>query len=147
MRYELCVFKQILMKKIKFNPNEYENELERKSVAEQLISEADQLSRFFKKLSNMRQESTSTCDAIRSIADLIKISSDMIELDLSSMVSRYHDLTAEHIRAILTLRGDLSAQGTKTVTESALAQRKHAKKDGQVAIFSDIQVQTGFFSR
>lgn len=137
-----------MLKKIKFNPNEYENELERKQVSEQLISEAEQLSRFFKKLSNSRDTSPSTCDAIRSIADLLKISSDMIELDLSSMVGRYSDLTAEHIRSLLTLRGDISSAEAKTVTESSLQQRKLNKTAHQVRIFADIQVQGGgFFSR
>ena len=130
-----------------FDPKEYENELERKQVAEQLISEAEQLSRFFKRLSNCRDSSATTCDAIRSIADLLKISSDMIELHLSSMVSRYSDLTAEHIRSLLTLRGDISSAEAKTVAESSLQQRKHSKNVQHVRIFADIQVQPGFFSR
>ena len=136
-----------MSKKMKFNPSEYENELERKQVSEQLISEADQLSRFFKKLSNSRESSATTCDAIRSIADLLKISSDMIELELSSMVARYNDLIADHIRSLLTLRGDISSAEAKTVTESSLQQRKLNKNSKQTRIFADIQVQTGFFSR
>ena len=33
----------------------------------------------------------------------------MVELELSSLVSRYSDVTADHIRALLTLRGDISS--------------------------------------
>ena len=65
----------------------------------------------------------------------------MIELDLSSMVSRYADLTADHIRTILNLRGDISTAAVKTVIDSALQQRKHSKSDS-VKIFADIKVQS-----
>lgn len=129
-----------MAKKFSFPSPEMENELERRQVAEQLICESDLLGRFFKKLANARETSPSACEAIRGIADLIKISSDMIELDLSSMVSRYSDLTADHIRTILNLRGDISTAAVKTVIDSALQQRKHSKTS--VKIFADIKVQS-----
>ena len=64
-------------------------------------------------------------------------SPDMVELELSSLVSRYSDVTADHIRALLTLRGDISsAEGifllmplpwpikTSTLTINCFFQRK-----------------------
>ena len=101
------MFQAIISKRLKFNPSPYENELERKQTAEQIITEADQLKNFFQKLSNSRD--SPALDAIKSMADLIKSSPDMVELELSSLVSRYSDVTADHIRALLTLRGDISS--------------------------------------
>jgi exocyst complex component 3 len=135
-----------MAKKMKFNPSEYENELERKQVGEQLIMESNLLSSFFKKLSNSRDVSPAT-EAIRSIADLLKISSDMIELELSSMVSRYGDLTADHIKALINMRGDISSAETKTVIESSMQQRKTKKVVTDIKIFSEIPVTSSFFSR
>ena len=44
-----------------------------------------------------------------------KSSPDMVELELSSLVSRYADVTADHIRALLTLRGDISSAEGNTL--------------------------------
>ena len=103
--------KAIISKRLKFNPNPYENELERKQASEQMITEADFMKNFFQKLSNANK--SQSFDAIKSIADLIKSSTDMIELELSSLVSKYNDITADHIRALLTLRGDISSAESK----------------------------------
>ena len=109
--YVFTYIQAIISKRLKFNPSPYENELERKQTAEQILTEADQLKSFFQKLSNSRD--SPALDAIKSMADLIKSSPDMVELELSSLVSRYSDVTADHIRALLTLRGDISsAEGT-----------------------------------
>ena len=76
-----------------------------------MITEADFMKNFFQKLSNANK--SQSFDAIKSIADLIKSSTDMIELELSSLVSKYNDITADHIRALLTLRGDISSAESK----------------------------------
>lgn len=85
--------------------------MERKQASEQMITEADFMKNFFQKLSNANK--SQSFDAIKSIADLIKSSTDMIELELSSLVSKYNDITADHIRALLTLRGDISSAESK----------------------------------
>ena len=60
----------IISKRLKFNPNPYENEVERKEVADQISTEADYMKGFFQKLSNSREGLA--FDAIKSLADLIK---------------------------------------------------------------------------
>ena len=64
-----------------------------------MITEADFMKNFFQKLSNANK--SQSFDAIKSIADLIKSSTDMIELELSSLVSKYNDITADHILSLI----------------------------------------------
>ena len=134
--------------------------MERKQASEQMITEADFMKNFFQKLSNANK--SQSFDAIKSIADLIKSSTDMIELELSSLVSKYNDITADHIRALLTLRGDISSAESKCVfckiehlddflakniIESCLQQRNKNRNTVNIVLFADVVVQTGFFGR
>ena len=89
-----------------------------------MITEADFMKNFFQKLSNANK--SQSFDAIKSIADLIKSSTDMIELELSSLVSKYNDITADHIRALLTLRGDISSAESKIFGISNIIYILHA---------------------
>ena len=125
-----------------------------------MITEADFMKNFFQKLSNANK--SQSFDAIKSIADLIKSSTDMIELELSSLVSKYNDITADHIRALLTLRGDISSAESKylfckienltdflakNIIESCLQQRNKNRNTVNIVLFADVVVQTGFFGR
>lgn len=67
----------------------------------------------------------------------------MIELELSSMVGRYSDLTAEHIKSLLTLRGDISSAEIRSSTSSAMNAKKN--NNDYPPIFADITVSSGLF--
>lgn len=126
--------------KIKFSASGYENDSERREVSDQLTIEADYLGRYFKELSNSRDNATAPTDVIRSVADLLKSSPDMIELELSSMVGRYADLTADHIKSLLTLRGDISSAEIRSSTLSAMNQKR--QPNDYPSIFGEIQIST-----
>ena len=47
----------------------------------------------------------------------------MVELELSSLVTKYSDVTGDHIRALLTLRGDISsAAGNELISNTLINQ-------------------------
>ncbi|XP_076811324.1 exocyst complex component 3-like isoform X1 [Clavelina lepadiformis] len=103
----------ILGRRMKLN-----NASERLQAGEKLLQEQQMLSSLFNKLSPSSVRSA--CEALIPIAEVIKLQDkSMMSLELSGLVSKYHDASAEQMQALLAIRGDFSAsEGREMVIEA-----------------------------
>jgi len=59
------------------------------------------------------------CSVLLPIAEVIRTKDkSMMSLELSGLVSKYNDITAEQMQALLALRGDFSFNEAKELTEN-----------------------------
>ncbi|XP_050438329.1 exocyst complex component 3 [Adelges cooleyi] len=118
----------MLQKKITFKTYE-----ERRSAADKMIKEVDQLKSFFSRVAPVvKRDNNSPFDAVVKLSEVLKSEdSEILSLDLHTLVKIYPDITEDQMMRLLSLRGDLSRseirekvqyaiQGNKELTGSTL---------------------------
>jgi len=132
-------------------------------VAQKIDREADTLERFVALLLSQHDEGggdennnfaqpweVKPMEAVKLCGSILQSSSDMLELEIQGLASRFSDVTTEHVRKLLDIRGDLSKDqiGEKlAIVEEA--KNKICEEDFSnhniPKIFAEITVSTGAF--
>jgi len=128
--------KSILGRKMKLNSPE-----ERSKAGEKLLEEQQMLASLFNKLSAANTQFRS-CDVLIPIAEVLKLQDkSMMALELSGLVSKYADATAEQLQAMLAVRGDFSTSEAKELTEGLVGEMPPSSSDQfQEKLFKDVDV-------
>lgn len=94
----------MLQKKLTFKTYE-----ERRSAADKIIKEVDQLKLFFARVAPLiKHDKDSPFDAVIKLSEVLKSEdSEILSLDLHTLVNTYPDITEEQMTRLLSLRGDL----------------------------------------
>jgi len=95
----------ILQKKLNFKTYE-----ERRSAADKMTNEVDQLKSFFMRVAPLvTRDKDSPFDAVVKLSEVLKSEdSEILSLDLHTLVKMYPDITEDQMTRLLGLRGDLS---------------------------------------
>lgn len=111
----------ILQKKLSFKTYD-----DRRSAAHRMTIEADQFKSFF-----MRMAPLVTCDRDSPFDSVVKLSevlksedSEILSLDLHTLVNMYPDITEDQMSRLLSLRGDLSRSEIREKVQYALQSNK-----------------------
>jgi len=118
----------MLQKKLNFKTYE-----ERRSAAIKMTNEVDQLKSFFLRVAPLvTRDKDSPFDAVVKLSEVLKSEdSEILSLDLHTLVQMYPDITEDQMTRLLSLRGDLSRseirekvqyaiQGNKELTNTTL---------------------------
>lgn len=81
-------------------------------IADKVIAETKKLQLLF---TNIKNESEDPFEAILMLSEVIRCDKEMIVLELHKIVSKYHDITEDHILRLLSLRGDISRADAKDI--------------------------------
>ena len=114
---------------------------ERLKAGEKLMEEQQMLASLFNKLSAANSQFRS-CDVLIPIAEVLKLQDkSMMALELSGLVSKYADATAEQLQAMLAVRGDFSTSEAKELTEGLVGEMPPSSSDQfQEKLFKDVDV-------
>lgn len=142
----------ILQRKITFKGYE-----ERKDAAEKITRESEKLIELFKKLmpstggaSSRRGGSVSSSQGLSSaapsplealplLAEVLKMKdTSLLSLEVSGLIKRYPDISADHLQALLMLRGDMSRNEARTLVAEMRSADDPPAARGTRSIFSDI---------
>ncbi|XP_001950356.1 exocyst complex component 3 [Acyrthosiphon pisum] len=107
----------ILQKKLNFKTYE-----ERRSAADKMTNEVDQLKSFFMRVAPLvTREKDSPFDAVVKLSEVLKSEdSEILSLDLHTLVKMYPDITEDQMTRLLSLRGDLSRSEIREKVQYAI---------------------------
>jgi len=107
----------ILQKKLNFKTYE-----ERRSAADKMTNEVDQLKSFFMRVAPLvTRDKDSPFDAVVKLSEVLKSEdSEILSLDLHTLVKMYPDMTEDQITRLLSLRGDLSRSEIREKVQYAI---------------------------
>ncbi|CAI6358201.1 unnamed protein product [Macrosiphum euphorbiae] len=107
----------ILQKKLNFKTYE-----ERRSAADKMTNEVDQLKSFFMRVAPLvTRDKDSPFDAVVKLSEVLKSEdSEILSLDLHTLVKMYPDITEDQMTRLLSLRGDLSRSEIREKVQYAI---------------------------
>jgi len=107
----------ILQKKLNFKTYE-----ERRSAADKMTNEVDQLKSFFMRVAPLvKRDKDSPFDAVVKLSEVLKSEdSEILSLDLHTLVKMYPDITEDQMTRLLSLRGDLSRSEIREKVQYAI---------------------------
>lgn len=91
----------------------FKNYQECQEAADQIVKEAKQLQSVFSTVAPNIIDDDDELEAIVKISEILKSEDDMLSFDLHNIVSKYSDITEDHLLRLLYLRGDLSKADIK----------------------------------
>jgi len=111
----------ILQKKLNFKTYE-----ERRSAADKMTNEVDQLKSFFMRVAPLvTRDKDSPFDAVIKLSEVLKSEdSEILSLDLHTLVKMYPDITEDQMTRLLSLRGDLSRSEIREKVQYAIQGNK-----------------------
>lgn len=111
----------ILQKKLNFKTYE-----ERRSAADKMTNEVDQLKSFFMRVAPLViRDKDSPFDAVVKLSEVLKSEdSEILSLDLHTLVKMYPDITEDQMTRLLGLRGDLSRSEIREKVQYAIQGNK-----------------------
>ncbi|XP_015370960.1 PREDICTED: exocyst complex component 3 [Diuraphis noxia] len=111
----------ILQKKLNFKTYE-----ERRSAADKMTNEVDQLKSFFMRVAPLvTRDKDSPFDAVVKLSEVLKSEdSEILSLDLHTLVKMYPDITEDQMTRLLGLRGDLSRSEIREKVQYAIQGNK-----------------------
>lgn len=111
----------MLQKKMNFKTYE-----ERRSAADKILNEVDQLQSFFIRVAPLvTRKKDSPFKAVVKLAEILKTGdSEILSLDLHTLVSEYPDITEDQMTRLLALRGDLSKSEIREKVQYAIQGNK-----------------------
>lgn len=111
----------ILQKKLNFKTYE-----ERRSAADKMTNEVDQLKSFFMRVAPLvTRDKDSPFDAVVKLSEVLKSEdSEILSLDLHTLVKMYPDITEDQMTRLLSLRGDLSRSEIREKVQYAIQGNK-----------------------
>lgn len=95
----------MLQKKMSFRTYE-----ERRTAGAKILKEVNQIKSFFSRIApKVANRVDSPLEAIKSLAEVLKSEdSEILSLDLHTLVDKFPDVTEDHLSRLLSLRGDMS---------------------------------------
>lgn len=138
---ELVVTRYIasmLQKKITFKNYE-----ERKAAAQKIIKETKQLKTLFSKYTPQNTAATANIDApldcILALTEvLMNEDSEMLSLDLHTLLNKYPDISDDHISRLLALRGDLNRLEIRDIVNYAQKTKANRRFSYSKSLFHKI---------
>ncbi len=102
-------------------------------IAKKINQEIAQIRKFFDKIAPNISKADSPFDVITKLAQLIVCDTELLILDLHSILSTYPSLTQDHLLRIFYIRSDIKANEIKETIQDAFASKKptlsHDKQD------------------
>jgi len=112
--------KAMLQKKLNFKTYE-----ERRTAADKMINEVEQLQSFFKRVAPLVTRDDSPFDAIVKLSEVLRSEdSEILSLDLHTLINMYPDITEDQMSRLLSLRGDLSKSEIREKVQYAIKSNK-----------------------
>lgn len=111
----------MLQKKLNFKTYE-----DRRSAADKMINEVDQLKLFFVRVAPLvTRDKDSPFNAVIKLSEVLKSEdSEILSLDLHTLVKMYPDITEDQMTRLLSLRGDLSRSEIREKVQYAIQGNK-----------------------
>ncbi|XP_070533442.1 exocyst complex component 3-like [Ptychodera flava] len=133
----LAYLKALTEKRINFKSYE-----ERKSAAEKIESEAEQIQGLFERLAPDNKQDSPPCQPITMLSEFIKLKdTSMMSLEISTLAAKYPDVHHEHIIAVLMIRGDLNkSEAKQLVTETLGDFSEESRANVPKGIFSGVPI-------
>lgn len=98
----------------------FKNEKERQRGAEQIKKESKDIGSFFARLSHATNPKKPKI--LEQMAELIGVKAEFLPLEVSGLASKQHDVTADHMIALLAMRDDMSKSKVKQlISQTTLA--------------------------
>ncbi|XP_058802186.1 exocyst complex component 3 [Phymastichus coffea] len=113
-----------------------------------IISEAEKLKAFFSRLAP-QVELDSPFEIIKRLAEVLRCEdSEILSLDLHSLVEKYPDITDDQLVRLLSLRGDISRSEAKEKVSYILEAQRNRRtvQSNPRSIFKHIIIQDSFLS-
>ncbi|RXM31215.1 Exocyst complex component 3-like protein, partial [Acipenser ruthenus] len=129
------------------------NSEERSHLSDRMAQDALQLGDLFHRMSSRQDDDHCTCSqepqscemltgVLSALAEIIRINdTSMLSLEVSGLVTKYPDISEEHVLVLLDVRGDVPREVRGTVLDM-LEQSAHPLPKGYRPIFNDILVPT-----
>ncbi|XP_066603462.1 exocyst complex component 3 [Prorops nasuta] len=114
-----------------------------------IMTEAEKLKNFFARIAPNVGDFNSPFEIIKRLAEVLRCEdSEILSLDLHSLVERYPDMTEDHLIRLLGLRGDISRAEAKEKVSYIFEAQRNRKAPQLVtsSIFKDIIIQDSFLS-
>ncbi|XP_035743046.1 exocyst complex component 3-like isoform X1 [Vespa mandarinia] len=114
-----------------------------------IITEADKLKNFFVKIAPKVGNYNSPFEIIKRLAEVLRCEdSEILSLDLHSLVEKYPDMTEDHLVRLLSLRGDIPRGEAREKVSYILEAQRNRKTSQTItnSIFKQIMIQDSFLS-
>ncbi|XP_015605844.1 exocyst complex component 3 [Cephus cinctus] len=114
-----------------------------------IMTEADKLKNFFVRIAPKVGNFDSPFEIIKRLAEVLRCEdSEILSLDLHSLVEKYPDITEDHLVRLLSLRGDIPrAEAREKVSYILEAQRNRKSLQSMPnSIFKQIVIQDSFLN-
>lgn len=114
-----------------------------------IMTEADKLKSFFQRIAPKVGNADSPFEIIKRLAEVLRCEdSEILSLDLHSLVEKYPDMSEDHLVRLLHLRGDISrSEAREKVSYIFEAQRnRRATQTPSNSIFKQIVIQDSFLN-
>lgn len=112
-----------------------------------IIMEADKLKNFFIKIAPKVGNYNSPFEIIKRLAEVLRCEdSEILSLDLHSLVEKYPDMTEDHLVRLLSLRGDIPRGEAREKVSYILEAQRNRKTPQTItnSIFKQIVIQDSF---
>lgn len=114
-----------------------------------IMTEADKLKNFFDRIAPKIGNFNSPFEIIKRLAEVLRCEdSEILSLDLHSLVEKYPDMTEDHLVRLLGLRGDISRSEAREKVSYILEAQRNRKTPQSItpSIFKQIFIQDSFLS-
>ncbi|KAK2587600.1 hypothetical protein KPH14_003727 [Odynerus spinipes] len=115
-----------------------------------IIMEADKLKNFFVRIAPKVGNYNSPFEIIKRLAEVLRCEdSEILSLDLHSLVEKYPDMTEDHLVRLLSLRGDIPRGEAREKVSYILEAQRNRKTSQTIttnSIFKQIVIQDSFLS-
>lgn len=110
----------ILQKKLNFKTYN-----DRRAAADKMTNEVERLKSFFERVAPLVSSDNSPFDSVVKLSEVLKSEdSDILSLDLHTLVNEYPDITEDQLIRLLSLRGDLSKSEIRAKVEYVIKRNK-----------------------
>lgn len=118
---------------------------ERHQIAEKIRREAEIFTEFFSAIAKEDMDKP-FCSVLTSIANIIATDEEMLTFELMTFLSKYSNITEEHVISILFLRG-MSRSDSKQIASDILNSDEDSENiETKNGMFSDVKVHTGLIN-
>ena len=114
-----------------------------------IMTEADELKNFFARIAPKVGNFDCPFEIIKRLAEVLRCEdSEILSLDLHSLVEKYQDMTEDHLIRLLSLRGDISRSEAKEKVSYILEAQRNRKTTQPISnsIFRRIVIQDSFLN-
>ncbi|XP_043269347.1 exocyst complex component 3 [Venturia canescens] len=114
-----------------------------------IMTEADELKNFFVRIAPKVGNFDCPFEIIKRLAEVLRCEdSEILSLDLHSLVEKYPDMTEDHLVRLLSLRGDISRSEAKEKVSYILEAQRNRKTSQPISnsIFRHIVIQDSFLN-